>query len=139
MTEQKDSKWIIDYVEMLIEEVKSVPKEQRDVVSFHQSMASKHQTFFAKYPHLLTMICDQAEDFDLVRLREMLGQRDQIRRGEKNLEDANKEMGQKYFDKYVSPHIDWEKERAARRRAGLDDNVGPDKGDKKGGSKGKKK
>lgn len=127
MASQKDSRWITDYVDMLIEEVKMYPKEQRDVVSFHQKMAAKHQTFFASYPHLLTMICDQAEDFDKERLRSMLGVRDEVKRGERKLEDVNKEMGQEYFDHYVSPHIDWEKERMARRRAGLNEDISDDK------------
>jgi hypothetical protein len=125
--EQKDSQWILNYVNLLIDEVKIIPQSRRDVVGFHQEMANKHRTFFTTYPHLLTMICDQGENFDISKFSSMLGERDEIQRGEKSLEEENKKKGQEYFDQYVSPLVDWEKERDARRKAGLSDNVGPNK------------
>lgn len=109
--EKKDGEWILNYVKQLIDEVKEYPKEQRDRVNFHQTMAIKHQVFFSKFPHLLTKVCDDAENFDLKQLEDMLVQIGQIESGERDPEEADREMGQKYFDKYVSPHIDWEKEK----------------------------
>jgi hypothetical protein len=116
MADENNSSWILEYVQKLMEEVKVVPKEEREKVGFHQAMATKHQTFFSRYPHLLTMVCDDGENFDINRLREMLGQVDEIKSGNKDLNEANTEMGQKYFDKYVSPHIDWEKEKEAKKK-----------------------
>lgn len=124
MSEEKkvfetSASWILNYVRDLMDEVKQYPVEQRDHVKFHGMMAQKHQTFFAKFPHLLTMVCDDGDKFDIAQLEEMLEQREEINRGEKDLEEANKEMGQKYFDKHVSPHIDWEKEHEARRKKSM--------------------
>lgn len=117
--EQKGSEWILNYVQNLIEEVKQYTKAQRDHVKFHQTMAVKHQTFFAKFPHLLTKICDDADEFDLGQLKEMLGQMEEIQRGEKDLGEVNKEMGQKFFDRFVLPHVDLEKENEARAKKGM--------------------
>ena len=109
--DKTDGEWILNYVEDLIEEVKQYSSRERDHVRFHQKMAIKHQTFFAKFPHLLTKVCDDAENFDVDQLKEMLIQLGKIERGERDMDDVNKEMGKKYFDKFVSPHVDWDKEK----------------------------
>jgi hypothetical protein len=112
--EIKSGEWILDYVNMLIGEVKNYPKQQRETTQFHQAMATKHQTFFAKFPHLMTKICDDAEEFDVSHLKEMLGTLKEIREGKRDVDQVNQEMGQKYFDKYVSPHINWNKEKKSK-------------------------
>jgi hypothetical protein len=106
MEEKKSKGWILNYVLMLIQEVKEFPKEQRETVPFRESIAKKHQTFFYKFPHLLMMICEEAEKFDLKQLIGMLNNMEEIDKGEKDLEETNKMMGQKYFDKFVKPKID---------------------------------
>lgn len=102
---------ILSYVNSLMEEVEETSEEERKSIDYHQRMATKHQTFFSKFPHLLTMICDQGKKFDLGRLSEMLGKRDEIHRGDRDLEETNKEMGQEYFDRYVAPVIGEEKKK----------------------------
>ena len=103
--------FIYSYVNKLINEIKHVPKESREVVGFHQEMAQRHSSFFSKYPRLFSVIMDDGSNFDMVQLQSMLSSLTQIQSGQKNYEDVNKEYGQAYFDKYVAPHIDMSKEK----------------------------
>ena len=111
MSEQKGKKWIRDYVQLVIEEVKDIPKEERETVPFRQKMAMKHQTFFEKFPGILMIVVDQAEEFDMKRFDEMLDKMDGVQKGERDFDETNKEMGQSYFNKYVAPVIDMDKEK----------------------------
>ena len=109
--ELKSPTWIYNYVVQLINEVKNVRKESRQIVAYHQDMAQKHSAFFSKYPRLFSVILDDGEDFDMNQLRGMLTSLGQIQSGEKDYEDVNKQYGQTYFDKYVAPHVDMSKEK----------------------------
>ena len=106
MSEIKGKKWIKHYVMMLIDEVKNVKKEERDKVQYRLKMTMKHKTFSDKFPSLLMLIVDSAEEFDLAQLDNMLKLLDIVQTGERDINDVDKELGQEYYDKYVSPYID---------------------------------
>jgi len=112
MSDIKSKSWIKNQVDMIFEEVKTATPNQRDSVPYRRKLANKYQTFFEKFPSLLMSIIDQGENFDMKRLNEMLNLMTDIHSGEKKMEDVNKEMGQKYFNDYVAPVIDMEKEKS---------------------------
>lgn len=109
--ESKDPQWIRNYVLMMINEVKDVPKETRDGIQFMQRFVNSHQTFCNKYPTLLKLVCAEGENFDMAKLDEFLGMLSEINSGDRDLDETNKELGQEAFDKYVKPHLDMTKEK----------------------------
>jgi hypothetical protein len=111
MSEIKSKEWIRNYVLMVIDEVKEIPKEEREKVSFRQKMAMKHQTFFEKFPGILMIVLDSGEEFDLDQFDMMLDAMERVHKGEEDFEEVNKGMGKKYFDEYVAPKIDMDKEK----------------------------
>lgn len=113
MSDIKGKKWIKNYINMVIDEVKDVPKETRETVPFRIKMTMKHKTFSEKFPSLLMMVVDQAEEFDHERLEVMLTLMDSIQKGDRNVDEVDRELGQEYFDKYVAPHVD-ETEKTAK-------------------------
>lgn len=106
MSDIKTKSWIKNYINLVLEEIKDVPKETRDSVQFRVQMSMKHKTFSEKFPSLLMMVVEQGENFDHERLEGMLNLLTSVQSGEKNVDDVDKQLGQEYFDKYVSPHID---------------------------------
>jgi len=110
MSDVKGKKWIKNYINMVIDEVKDVPKETRETVPFRIKMTMKHKTFSEKFPSLLMMVVDQAEDFDHKQLDIMLNLMDSVQKGDRNVDEVDRELGQEYFDMYVAPHVD-EKEK----------------------------
>ena len=111
MSDIKNKTWIRNYVMMVIAEVKNIPKEDREKISFRKTMAIKHQTFFEKFPGLLMIVIDSGDEFDIAQFDMMLNKMDQVQKGQADLETINKEMGQSYFDEYVAPKIDMTKEK----------------------------
>jgi len=109
MTEIKDKKWIKNYIKLVIDEVKDVPKSERGKVQFRIKMSMKHKTFSEKFPSLLMMVVEEAEDLDMDRLDKLLDLMDSVQKGEKDGEEVDKKLGQEYFDKYVAPNIDTSK------------------------------
>ena len=105
MSSVKGKDWITNYIDLVIDEVKDIPKETRETVEFRIKMSQKHQTFYEKFPSLLMMVVEKATDFDKDRLRTMLGLMDSVQKGEKNVDDVDKQLGQEYYDKYVSPVV----------------------------------
>jgi hypothetical protein len=105
MSDVKGKKWIKNYIQMVIDEVKDVPKETRGSVPFRIKMTMKHKTFSEKFPSLLMMVVEQAEEFDHERLEVMLNLMDSVQKGERDGDEVDREMGQEYFDKYVAPHV----------------------------------
>lgn len=105
MSEVKDKNWIKRYINMVIKEVRDVPSDTRSSVPFRIKMTMKHKTFSEKFPSLLMMVVEQADEFDHKRLDEMLDLMDSVQKGERNADEVDKEMGQEYFDKYVSPYV----------------------------------
>ena len=110
MSEVKGRKWIRNYVDMVIDEVKDVPEQERESVPFRIKMTMKHKTFSEKFPSLLMMVVSQAQNFDFEQFNKMLDLMETVQTGNRNMEDVSKELGQEYFDKYVAPHVDTEKE-----------------------------
>jgi len=109
MSDMKGKKWIKNYIQMVIDEVKDIPKETRESVDFRVKMSMKHKTFSEKFPSLLMMVVEKAEDFEHERLDVMLDLMDSVQKGEKNVDEVDKKMGQEYFDKYVAPHVNEKK------------------------------
>ena len=105
MSDVKGKTWIKNYVLMLINELKDVPKEERDKVQFRLKMTSKHKTFSDKFPSLLMLIVDKGDEFDVKQLDSLLLLLDRVQTGERKVDEVDKELGQEYFDRYVSPHI----------------------------------
>ena len=111
MSEIKGRKWIRNYVDMIIDEVKDVPEQERESVQFRIKMTMKHKTFSEKFPSLLMMVVSQAQKFDFEQFNTMLDLMDSIQNGNRNMEDVSKDLGQEYFDRYVAPCIDNVKEK----------------------------
>ena len=63
MSDVKGKTWIKNYVLMLINELKDVPKEERDKVQFRLKMTSKHKTFSDKFPSLLMILLEKYRRF----------------------------------------------------------------------------
>ena len=111
MSDIKSKYWIKNQVQMIIDEVKDKSKTQRDSVPYRRQIAMKYETFFSKFPSLLMLLIDQGSDFDLEKLNEMLNLMENIHSGDKNMDEVNKEMGEKYFNDYVASKIDMDKEK----------------------------
>jgi len=105
MSDVKGKKWIKNYIQMVIDEVKDVPKETRESVPFRVKMTMKHKTFSDKFPSLLMMVVDQATEFDHNRLEVMLNLMNSVQNGERNVDEVDKELGKEYYDKYVAPYV----------------------------------
>ena len=106
MSEIKEKKWILNYVLMLIDEVKKVSRVERDKVDFRLKMTNKHKTFSDKFPSLLMLIIDNGDTFDLKQLDVMLNLLENVQSGKRNIDDVDKELGKEQFDKYVAPDVD---------------------------------
>ena len=106
----KGKKWIKNYIQMVIDEVKEIPKETRESVDFRVKMSMKHKTFSEKFPSLLMMVVEKAEEFEYERLDVMLDLMDSVQKGEKDVDEVDKKIGQAYFDKYVAPHVNEKKD-----------------------------
>lgn len=106
MSDIKSKRWIKNYVDMVINEVKDVSKDERETVPFRIKITMKHKTFSDKFPSLLMMIVSQAEDFDMDRFDTMLNLMDRVQTGELDANETDRQLGQEYFDKYVAPHVD---------------------------------
>lgn len=73
---------------------------------YNRELQTTFQEFLDKCPALFFSIMDNPKTFDLRRLREMLDKRKQIIEKKITQEEADKEMGQKYYDEFVKPHVD---------------------------------
>jgi len=62
--------------------------------------------FSLDYPALFNMIIDDPKNFDLNRLKYMLGMKQKIDNNELSNEDATKEVGQKYYDEFVKNTVE---------------------------------
>ena len=105
MSDIKNKKWIKNYVLLVLDEIKDIPQEEREKVDFRVKMTMKHKTFSDKFPSLLMILLEQSSEFDMKKLDEMLSILDSVQTGQRNVDDVDKELGQEYFDKYVSPHV----------------------------------
>ena len=105
MSEVKGQKWIRNYIDMVINEVKDVPEQERESVPFRIKMTMKHKTFSEKFPSLLMMVVSQAQNFDFKQFDTMLHLMESVQMGKRDAEEINRELGQEYFDRYVAPHV----------------------------------
>ena len=83
MTDVKDKKWIKNYINLVINEVKDVPKSERAKVPFRIKMTMKHKTFSKKFPSLLMMVVEEADELDMERLDNFLDLMESVQKGEK--------------------------------------------------------
>lgn len=105
MSDIKGKKWIKNYVLLVLDEIKNMSQEDREKVDFRVKMTMKHKTFSDKFPSLLMILLEQSGEFDMKKLDEMLSILESVQTGKRNVDDVDKELGQEYFDKYVSPHV----------------------------------
>ena len=66
-------------------------------------------SFFDKYPALFGMISQNPEGFDMKRLYEMLNLKNKVKNNEISYKDASVGIGYKYYNEYVKPNIDNDK------------------------------
>lgn len=62
--------------------------------------------FSLDYPALFNMIIDDPKNFDLNRLKHMLGMKEKIDNNELSNDEATKEIGQKYYDEFVKNKVE---------------------------------
>jgi len=106
MEDVKSKTWIQNYVNMLIAEVKDVPKKTRESQEFVKRMVNKHRTFASKFQHLMRLIINDGADFDIVTFNMMLNRMHNVQEGKEEVEKVDKELGQEYYDKYVAPVVE---------------------------------
>ena len=70
----------------------------------------KFEKFFERHPSLFNMIFDDPANFEMSRLVKMLELKDKCDNNEISMETATKDVGQEYFDEFVVPNIDQDKE-----------------------------
>jgi len=105
MEDVKSKTWIKNYVIMLINEVKDIPKKERETQEFVKRMVNKHRTFAGKFQHLMRLVINDGTDFDMITFNIMLDRMQNVQEGKEEVEKVDKELGQEYYDKYVSPVI----------------------------------
>ena len=66
MEDVKSKTWIKNYVIMLINEVKDIPKKERETQEFVKRMVNKHRTFAGKFQHLMRLVINDGTDFDMI-------------------------------------------------------------------------
>lgn len=99
------SKEILAYAQSLINEVKNVPEQLRQSAKFEVSIIKKHKIFYDTYKMAVKTILRYGENFDLNELKTMLELRDKLKAGQISKEDANKEIGQKYYNRFAAPVV----------------------------------
>ncbi len=63
----------------------------------------RYKNFRTKYPMLYISLCKN--DFDMDRLKYMLGVLEEVGSNERTMDDATKMIGQQLFDEYVDPVV----------------------------------
>jgi hypothetical protein len=93
-------KSIISYA--LKSDVSKVRRENID--QYKQHMMAKYGEFHYNCPTLFFMIIENPSGFPMYRLQEMLQMRRKIENREVSGEDADKAMGQKYYDEFAGKY-----------------------------------
>jgi hypothetical protein len=73
---------------------------------YRKTLIDKYPEFSKDCPGLFNTIIDNPKKFDMNRLQYMLNMRNKIKNNEISQTDADKKLGQEYFDEYVKPKID---------------------------------
>ena len=63
------------------------------------------------YPALFNLLASDGENFNMVRLKEMLRLKNRINNNEISEKSASEFIGKKYFKEYASDKVNWSKER----------------------------
>jgi len=81
--------------------------KQSNIANKDTYFAGIYENFRTKYPTLYSMCCDPTCDIKV--LRYMLNVMSDVHKGSKTSEQADVEIGQSLFDKYVATVVDVEK------------------------------
>lgn len=100
------SEEIIVYVKSLIDEVRNIPKELRQSAKFEVNIIKKHKTFYDSFKMLVKKILYDGGNFNLNELEKLMKLRDEMKSGHISKEDANKKIGQEYYNKYAAPVVE---------------------------------
>lgn len=65
--------------------------------------AEKYKNFLQKYPVLYVSLCKP--DFDMNRLKYMMGIMNDVNTTDRTMDDATKMIGQQLFDEFVDPIV----------------------------------
>jgi len=86
------------------------PRMQQLMISkpaeYNKELQLTYPEFMDKCPSLFFTIMDNPKTFDMQRLHEMLTKRKQIANREISQEDADKKVGQEYYDEFIKPVVD---------------------------------
>lgn len=72
---------------------------------YYRELTIEHDSFRESNPALFFAIADNPKTFDMNRLKDMLEKRKKLINKEISKDTADKEVGQKYFEEFVQPHI----------------------------------
>ena len=106
----KNKDWIKTMVLLILDDIRELSDNDRNSIQVRQQIAMKYQTFFEKFPSLCMKLIDDGDSFEMERFDEMLGLMERVHSQELDLQDTTTEVGQQYFNRYVRPHIDIDKE-----------------------------
>jgi hypothetical protein len=67
-------------------------------------MMAKYGEFHYNCPTLFFMIIENPSGFPMYRLKEMLEMKRKIEKSEINNDDADRQMGQKYYDEFAGKY-----------------------------------
>jgi hypothetical protein len=82
-----------------------VSKARRENIDqYKQHMMAKYGEFHYNCPTLFFMIIENPSGFPMYRLNDMLSMKRKVESKEINTDDADKEMGQKYFNEFAGKY-----------------------------------
>lgn len=79
------------------------------------TLKEEYEDFSYAYPGLFNLIIDDPNNFDMNRLIHMLNMKKKVENNETTYETASSQIGQEYYDEFVKPNIDEEKEKNFRK------------------------
>jgi hypothetical protein len=100
-----------DEIEKIVKDIISyslksdVSKARRENVDqYKQHMMAKYGEFHYNCPTLFFMVVENPSGFPMYRLNDMLAMKRKVESKEVESEDADKQMGQKYFDEFAGKY-----------------------------------
>ncbi len=111
MNEFEKKTYTTDEIESIVRNIiayaqkSDVSKARRENIDMYkQHMMAKYGEFHYNCPTLFFMIIENPSGFPMYRLNEMLNMRRKIESKEMSGEDADKTLGQKYFDEFAGKY-----------------------------------
>ncbi len=103
-----DNDKIISFVSRMInfvtkDEMKILSKNNKRL--YFAALDEKFAYYHENCPGLFNMIADDPDDFDMLRLQQMLVMKTKVEQQNISYENASKKIGQDYFDEFVEPMV----------------------------------